>query len=92
MECSLTAATRLAPDLAAFTGIATTRLGNLAARDTSLLMRGDLLDRHPEFRAGVFEGPRQQATAQSMPNRGPPRASARLQWNLLDPDMGFQHK
>jgi hypothetical protein len=62
--------------------------GNGYPEDTGVELRGLVLDGHLEYRAGGFQGQRSAPTATpaTVPGRNALRTSARVQWNVLDPD------
>lgn len=58
-------------------------------RDAGVQVRGLVLDGHLEYRAGLFQGLRNQPSATDVGARNFFRATARLQVNLLDAEPGF---
>jgi hypothetical protein len=52
-------------------------------------LRGLLVDGHLEYRAGLFQGLRENATGTDVQARNFFRATLRVQVNLLDPEPGF---
>jgi len=61
-----------------------------ALRDAGLQLKGQLLEDHFEYRAGVFQGIRQsspQGGAQG--GKNPFRFTGFLQYNFLDPEVGY---
>jgi hypothetical protein len=52
-------------------------------RDTGFQARGYVLKNHLEYRIGVFQGARDQASHRAF------RYAGRVQYNLLDPEVGF---
>ena len=58
-------------------------------RDAGLQLRGLVVDGHLEYRAGLFQGRREAATATDVVARNFFRFTGRLQVNLLDPEPGF---
>ncbi len=62
---------------------------NPVGRDAGVQLRGLVLDKHLEYRAGLFQGLRDAQTATDLGARNFFRFAARLQVNLLDPETGF---
>jgi hypothetical protein len=62
---------------------------NSFGRDLGLQARGAVLKGHLEYRAGVFQGRRTPATANHPIASNPFRAAARLQINVLDPELVY---
>lgn len=58
-------------------------------RDVGLQLRGLVLDGRLEYRAGLFQGVRNPATATRVASSNFFRVAGRLQLNLLDPETGF---
>lgn len=58
-------------------------------RDVGLQLRGLLVDGHIEYRAGLFQGLRNRASMTDVASRNFFRFTARLQFNLFDPETGF---
>jgi hypothetical protein len=58
-------------------------------RDAGLQLRGLVLDGHLEYRAGLFQGLRDQASATEVAAHNFFRFTARVQANLLDAETGF---
>ncbi len=59
-------------------------------RDTGVQLKGNLADNHFEYRAGVFQGVRQSSEqAGAAGGKNPPRFTAYLQYNFLDPEQGY---
>jgi hypothetical protein len=58
-------------------------------RDTGVELRGLLVNGHIEYRAGLFQGLRNQATATDVGQKNFFRFAGRVQVNLLDPEPGF---
>jgi hypothetical protein len=64
--------------------------GAPVGRDAGVQLRGLVLDNHLEYRAGLFQGRRNTASADGrVGDRNFFRFAARLQVNLLDPETGF---
>ncbi|MGC4093863.1 MAG: porin [Polyangiaceae bacterium] len=63
--------------------------GNPIGRDAGLQLRGLLLDGLLEYRLGVFQGRRNEASATQVGSRNMFRLAGRVQVNLLDPEPGF---
>ena len=63
--------------------------GNPVGRDLGVQLRGLVLGGHLEYRAGLFQGLREQATATDVAARNFFRATARVQINLFDAEPGF---
>jgi hypothetical protein len=64
--------------------------GNPVGRDAGVQLRGLVLENHLEYRAGLFQGRRNTASADGrVGDRNFFRFAARLQVNLLDPETGF---
>jgi hypothetical protein len=63
--------------------------GNPVGRDVGVELRGLVLDGHLEYRAGLFQGLRQNQDATDVAARNFFRATARVQINLLDAEPGF---
>lgn len=55
---------------------------SVAGRDTGVMAKGYLLNKKLEYRAGVFQGMRDQADREL-------RTTVRVQYNFLDPESGF---
>jgi hypothetical protein len=58
-------------------------------RDAGVQLRGLVLDNHLEYRAGLFQGLRDAASATKVGSRNFFRFAARIQVNVLDPETGF---
>jgi hypothetical protein len=58
-------------------------------RDVGLQLRGLVLDGHLEYRAGLFQGLRDQPSMTEVAAHNFFRFTARVQANLLDPETGF---
>ena len=58
-------------------------------RDLGVQVRGLVVDGHIEYRAGMFQGLRERASATDVAARNFFRVTARLQVNLFDPEPGF---
>jgi hypothetical protein len=58
-------------------------------RDLGVQVRGLVVDGHLEYRAGLFQGLRDGATATQVGSRNFFRATARVQINFLDAEPGF---
>jgi Phosphate-selective porin O and P len=61
-----------------------------ALRDTGLQLKGQLLEDHFEYRAGVFQGIRQSTLQDgAQGGKNPFRFTGYLQYNFLDPEVGY---
>ena len=60
-------------------------------RDVGLQLKGYLIDDRLEYRAGVFAGQRQAATASGVGSRNSPQYAARLQYDVFDPEKGYTY-
>jgi hypothetical protein len=78
-------------DAPAFGQQQVTVTGSSSGRDAGLGLKGYLLDERLEYRAGVFSGQRQAATAAGASARNSPRAAARLQYEFLDKEKGYTY-
>ncbi|MEI9952867.1 MAG: hypothetical protein WDO74_28820 [Pseudomonadota bacterium] len=58
-------------------------------RDAGAQLRGLLVDGHIEYRAGIFQGKRNAATATDVGAQNMFRVAGRLQINILEPETGF---
>jgi len=63
--------------------------GNPIGRDAGVQLRGLVLDGHLEYRAGLFQGKRDNQSATEVAARNFFRATARVQVNLLDAEPGY---
>jgi hypothetical protein len=63
--------------------------GNPYGRDVGVQLRGLVLDGLLEYRAGVFQGKRNPATADRPASVNSFRYAARVQLNFLDPETGY---
>jgi hypothetical protein len=63
--------------------------GSPVGRDVGLQVRGLVVDKHLEYRLGLFQGLRDNVTGTDVPARNFFRATGRLQINLLDAETGF---
>jgi hypothetical protein len=77
------AATLLPIDYGAYTFTQSAPTQSATGRDTGFQARGYLLANHLEYRAGVFQGRRDAASANSF------RVVGRAQYNVLDTETGF---
>jgi hypothetical protein len=62
-----------------------------AGRDLGLQLKGYLLDGHLEYRAGLFSGQREPASAAGAGSRNPPQYTARLQYDFFDLEKGYTY-
>jgi hypothetical protein len=62
---------------------------NPVGRDVGVQLRGLLVDGHLEYRAGLFQGLRDNVSGTDVQARNFFRATLRVQVNLLDPEPGF---
>lgn len=60
-------------------------------RDLGFQLKGYLAGDRLEYRAGVFSGQRQAATAAGTGSRNSPRFAARLQYDVFDPEKGYTY-
>jgi hypothetical protein len=63
--------------------------GNPVGRDAGIQVRGLVLDNLLEYRAGLFQGRRNDSSPTSVQARNFFRVAARLQVNVFDPETGF---
>lgn len=63
--------------------------GPPVGRDAGVQLRGLLFDGHLEYRVGVFQGRRNEASMTDVGSRNMFRVAGRLQINVLDPESGF---
>ncbi len=63
--------------------------GNPVGRDAGVQVRGLVLDNHLEYRAGLFQGRRNDSSPESVQARNFFRVAGRLQVNVFDPETGF---
>lgn len=63
--------------------------GNAVGRDAGVQLRGLVVDKHIEYRVGLFQGLRENQTATDVAARNFFRATGRLQINLLDAETGM---
>jgi hypothetical protein len=63
--------------------------GNPIGRDVGVQLRGLVLGGHLEYRAGLFQGKRNNRTATEIEGKNFFRATARVQLNLLDAEPGY---
>lgn len=68
-------------------GAATAPVG----RDLGVQLRGLLLDKHLEYRAGIWQGQRNAAVVGEQSARNFFRTAARLQVNVFDPETGYYY-
>lgn len=71
------------------TAFGTAAGANPVGRDAGIELRGLVLDGHLEYRAGLFQGVRNQPSATDVGARNMFRTTARLQINLFDAEPGF---
>src|ERR1051325_5974584 len=76
------AASLLPVDYGTYTFANSTALQNSAGRDTGIQARGYLAGKKLEYRAGVFQGMRDQLNREL-------RSTVRLQYNVFDPETTF---
>ncbi len=60
-------------------------------RDLGVQARGLLVDKHIEYRVGIWQGQRNAAVAGEQSARNFFRTAARLQINILDPETGYYY-
>jgi hypothetical protein len=77
------AASLLPIDYGAYTYSVSAPTQSSTGRDTGFQAKGYLLKQHLEYRAGVFQGARDTASHRTF------RYAGRVQYNLLDPEVGF---
>jgi hypothetical protein len=58
-------------------------------RDLGIQANGYFLDNHLEYRAGMFQGSRQAATATQTASHNAPRFVGSLMFNFWDPEVGY---
>jgi hypothetical protein len=58
-------------------------------RDAGVQLRGLVLDNHLEYRAGMFQGRRNDSSPESVQSRNFFRVAGRVQVNVFDPETGF---
>lgn len=58
-------------------------------RDTGMMVRGLVFNKHLEFRAGAFQGKRDGATTTNVQSRNPLRVAGRVQFNVFDAEGGL---
>jgi len=82
-NCIQSAATLLPIDYGSYTFSTSAATESFIGRDTGVQARGYLAKKRLEYRAGVFQGARDQRSSNSL------RAAGRLQYNFLDTEEGF---
>ncbi len=88
-NCLESAATLLSLDYGTYSFTESAPTQSAVGRDTGFLAKGYLDDSHVEYRAGLFQGVRQNAAPGHTAAGNPFRATGRVMYNVWDTEVGY---